>query len=143
MNEEETTRQTARDYLTMLEEETMRRAWGERTLDARRRIVLAAIVFGREFEARSSEVREEDAQRLLMSLMNAAIEEFAALESMDRAEATRFLGDVTTRDQILELNEVLETYEAGASGESLDGLLREAVESRREKAIWSGHWRSG
>lgn len=134
---------TARRYLAQLEEETMRRAWGDQTPDERRRIVLAAVVFGREFEARSSEVNAEDAQRFLMSLMNAAIEEFAALEGMGRAEATGFLGDVTTRDQVLELDEVLESHEAGGSGKTLDGLLEEAVESRQEKAIWSGHWRSG
>jgi hypothetical protein len=134
---------TARRYLAQLEEETMRRAWGDRTPDERRRIVLAAIVFGREFEARSSEANAEDAQRFLMSLMNAAIERFAALEGVDRAEATGFLGDVTTRDQILELNEVLESYEAGDSGKTLDALLEEAVQSRREKAIWSDHWSSG
>lgn len=139
MNEEA----MARDCLAKLDEGTMRRAWGDRTPEERRRIVLAAIIFGREFEARSSEASVENAQRFLMSLMNAAIEEFAALEGMDRAEATSFLGDVTTRDQVLEFNEVLESHEAGDSDETLDTLLREAVDSRREKAIWSGHWRSG
>lgn len=139
MNEEA----MARDCLAKLDEGTMRRAWGDRTPEERRRIVLAAIIFGREFEARSSEASVENAQRFLMSLMNAAIEEFAALEGMDRAEAMSFLGDVTTRDQVLEFNEVLESHEAGDSDETLDTLLREAVDSRREKAIWSGHWRFG
>lgn len=139
MNEEA----MARDCLAKLDEGTMRRAWGDRTPEERRRIVLAAIIFGREFEARSSEASVENAQRFLMSLMNAAIEEFAALEGMDRAEATSFLGDVTTRDQVLEFNEVLESHEAGDSDETLDALLREAVDSRREKAIWSGQWRFG
>jgi hypothetical protein len=133
----------ARDYLAQLDEETMRRAWGDRTPEERRRIVLAAMIFGREFEARSSEARPEDAQRFLMSLMNAAIEEFAALEGVDRAEATSFLGDVTTRDHVLEFNEVLEAHAAGDTGKTLDGLLREAVESRQEKAIWARHWSSG
>lgn len=134
-------------YLSELEEGTMRRAWGDRTAEERRRIVLAAVIFGRQLEESLEQSPAppgpEDAQRFLMSLMNAVVDEFAEREGMDRDGAASFLSDVTNRDHILEFNEVLETYEAGDSGSSLDELLRQAIEDRREKAIWSGHWSSG
>ncbi len=81
-------------------------------------------------------------QRFLMDLMNSAISEFARNEGIDEAAAAEFLGDVETRDYVLELNEVLDEYYRG-SGQTLDGLLREAVEDRQDKAIWAQHWSSG
>lgn len=133
-------------YLSELTQDTMRRAWGERTPEERRRIVAAAVIFGRQLDERLESAAPpgpQDTQRFLMSLMNAVVEKFAEREGMDRDDAATFLGDVTNRDHILEFNEVLEAHEAGDSDESLDTLLREAVEDRREKAIWSGHFRSG
>jgi hypothetical protein len=53
-----------------------------------------------------------------------------------------FLGDVTTRDHVLEFNEVLEEY-ADDPEKSLDQHLKTAVENRPEKAAWSQHWSSG
>lgn len=134
-------------YLSELEEETMRRAWGDRTAEERRRIVTAAVIFGHQLDERLQQSPTppgpEDAQRFLMSLMNAVVEEFAEREGMDRDGAASFLGDVTNRDHILEFNEVLEVYEAGDPDKSLDALLRDAIEDRRDKAIWSGHFSSG
>lgn len=134
-------------YLSELEEDTMRRAWGDRTAEERRKIVAAAVIFGRQLDDRLEQSPApsgpEDTRRFLMSLMNAVVEEFAEREGMDRDGAASFLGDVTNRDHILEFNEVLEVYEAKDSDSSLDELLREAVEDRREKAIWSDHWSSG
>jgi hypothetical protein len=119
----------------------MLRAWGEEaSADDRRRIVLAAIVFGRQFEERVPErpagAGEEEARRLLMDLMNRVVREFAALEGMEVGEAAEFLGEVGTRDRVLEFNEVLDEH--GASGRPLDELLNEAVDLRRERAFRAG-----
>ena len=136
-----------RTYLEMLGEETMRLAWGERTPEERRRIVTAALLFGRKFEEKMEHevpASEAEERRFLMDLMNAVIGEFARSEGMSRDEAASFLGSVPTRDYILELNEAIETYEAEKkAGRSLDEILREAVERRRERAVWARHWSSG
>jgi hypothetical protein len=138
----------ARAYLGELEEATMRRAWGEdASPEYRHRIVAAAIIFARQFEERvrerSANLSEEEAQGFLMALLNAVIEEFAEREGMESSEAAAFLGDVRTRDYVLEFNEVLDAYEVDESGRTLDEIFRETVESRREKAVWSRHWSSG
>lgn len=128
-------------YLAELREETMLLAWGEdASAEDRRRIVLAAMIFGRQFDARVAErpagSDEDELRRFLMSLMNGVIEEFARCEGLERDEAAEFLGEVGTRDHVLEFNEVLDAYEEDEeTGRTLDELLREAVESRREKAI--------
>ena len=116
----------------------MARAWGEEaTAEDRRRIVLAAVVFGRQFEERAperpAEADEAGARRFLMDLMNGVVREFARLEGMGVGEAAGFLGEVGTRDRVLEFSEVLDAHEA--SGGTLDGLLREAVDLRRERAV--------
>lgn len=106
----------------------MLKAWGEQTPENRRRIVLAAVIFGEQFERRMSEnppgPGEQEMQRFLM---NTVVEEFVAREGMERGAAVSFLGDVTVRDYVLEFNEA-------RARRSLDELLEEAVESRREKA---------
>jgi hypothetical protein len=135
-------------YLGQLGEETVRHAWGEgRTPEERRRIVSAALIFGRQFERRVREsppsLEEQDRQRFLMDLMRGVIEEFSEREGVEMSEATAFLSDVPTRDRVLELNEVLEEHAADDSGRSLDDLLRRAVEDRRERAVWAQHWSSG
>lgn len=128
-------------YLAELREETMLLAWGEDlSAEDRRRIVLAAMIFGRQFDARVAErpagSDEDELRRFLMSLMNGVVEEFARCEGLERDEAAEFLGEVGTRDHVLEFNEVLDAYEEDEeTGRTLDELLREAVESRREKAI--------
>ena len=114
-------------------------AWGEdASVKDRRRIVLAAIIFGRQFEERAVEgpsgLGEAKLRRFLLGLMNGVVEEFARREGLDRDEAAEFLGEVGTRDHVLEFNEVLDTYEDEETGRTLNELLREAVESRREKA---------
>lgn len=116
----------------------MRRAWGEASAEDRRRIVLAAIVFGRQFEERVSgrPAGEEEARRLLMDLMNRVVQEFAALEGMEVGEAADFLGEVGRRDRVLEFSEVLDEH--GETGRSLDELLNEAVDLRRERAFRAG-----
>ncbi|MGH3144332.1 MAG: hypothetical protein ACRDTR_00860 [Rubrobacter sp.] len=130
-------------YLEELREETMLLAWGENALaDDRRRIVLAALIFGRQFEERAAhqltaEIDEDGLRRLLMDLMNGVVEEFARCEGLDRSEAAGFLSEVGVRDHVLEFNEVLDAHAAEGSGQTLDELLREAVGSRREKAIRS------
>lgn len=133
-------------YLAELEEATMRRAWGERPPEDRRRIVSAAVIFGQQLESQLAELPntsdEQGVQRLLMSVMNAAIRDFADLEDISRDEAASFLGDLQTRDYVLEFNEVLETHQ-GDSGEPLNVLLNRAVESRTEKTIWARHFSSG
>jgi hypothetical protein len=119
----------------------MLRAWGEEaTAEDRRRIVLAAIVFGRQFEERAAErppeTDENGARRFLMDLMNRVVREFAREEGMEVGEAAGFLGEVGTRDRVLEFSEVLDAH--AESGGPLDGLLREAVELRRERAFRAG-----
>ena len=129
-------------YLGELSEETMGRAWGEGVSDTgRRRIVLAALIFGRQFEERAAhrpkETDEEGLRRFLLNLMNGVVEEFAAVEGLDRDEAAEFLSEVPTRDHVLEFDEVLDAYANGGSGRTLDGLLRKAVLDRGEKAMRS------
>ena len=119
----------------------MVRAWGENTAaEDRRRIVVAAIVFGRQFEERVPErpadTGEEDARRLLMDLMNRVVREFAALENIGINEAAEFLGEIGTRDRVLEFSEVLDEH--ARTGKPLDGLLNEAVDLRRERAFRGG-----
>lgn len=125
----------------------MRRAWGDRPHEERRRIVAAARIFGRQFEKQLTSQPpvsdERDTRRLLMAVINASIQEFAELEGIDQEAAGEFLGDVGTRDLILEFNEVLEAYGTEDTGKSLDELLQEAVDSRIDKARWADHWSSG
>jgi hypothetical protein len=126
-------------YLAELREETMVLAWGENaSVVDRRRIVLAAVIFGRQFDERVAErlsgSSEAELRRFLMGLMNGVVEEFARREGLDRDETAEFLGEVGTRDHVLEFNEVLDAYLGGEAGPTLDELLREAVASRREKA---------
>ncbi len=135
-------------YLNQLDDETMTLAWGpDKTPEDRRRIVLAAAIFGRQFEERMSEqppqsLEEKEFQRFLMGLMNAVISEFAGREDLDQVSATSFLGDISIRDYVLEFNEVLEEF-AENPEESLDEHLRTAVESRQDRARWADHWSSG
>ncbi len=123
-------------------------AWGpDKTPEDRRRIVLAATIFGRQFEERMRErppenLEEREFQRFLMALMNAVISEFAEREAIDQGSAAAFLGDVSTRDYVLELNEVLEEF-ANEPEKSLNEHLKTAVENREEHARWADHWSSG
>ncbi|MDQ3590577.1 MAG: DUF3791 domain-containing protein [Actinomycetota bacterium] len=138
----------AQAYLNQLREETMSRAWGEGVSpEDRRRIVVGATIFGSQLEERlaqhSREVGGGELQPFLMALMDGVVEEFAEREGMDKGEAVAFLSEVSTRDYVLEFNEVLEAYAEDDSGRTLDEILREAVDSRREKAIWARHWSSG
>lgn len=145
---EEHAQDPALAYLKELDDAIMTLAWGlDKTFEDRRRIVLAATIFGRQFEERMSEsppesLDERESQRFLMGLMNAVISEFAEREGLDPASAAAFLGDVGTRDYVLELNEALEEYAANPE-KPLNEHLRAAVESRQEKARWSRHWSSG
>lgn len=139
-------REQALALLRELREETMAAAWGaERTPEERRRIVQAALIFGRKLEerleGRSEELGPDEAQRFLMALINDVVAEFARQENLDRDAATGFLSDVNNRDLVLEFNEVLE--EGEQTGAPLDERLRRIVEDRRERAIWSDHFRSG
>ena len=135
-------------YLEELDEETMSRAWGpDKTPEDRRRIVLAATIFGRQFEERMRErppenLEEREFQRFLMALMNAVISEFAEREEIDQGSAGAFLGNISTRDYVLELNEVLEKF-ANEPEKSLGEHLKTAVENREEHARWADHWSSG
>ena len=135
-------------YLEELGEETMSLAWGpDKTPEDRRRIVLAATIFSRQFEERLGEsppesLDEGESQRFLMGLMNAAVSQFAEREGLYPASAAAFLGHVGTRDYVLELNEVLEEHAANPE-KPLNEHLRTAVESRQEKARWARHWSSG
>ena len=135
-------------YLGELNEETMSLAWGpDKTPEDRRRIVLAATIFGRQFEERMRErppenLEEREFQRFLMGLMNAVISEFAGREGMDQTSAAAFLGDTSIRDYVLELNEVLETF-AEEPEKPLDEHLKSAVERREQHARWADHWSSG
>jgi hypothetical protein len=129
-------------YLAELREETKLLAWGEDvSAEDRRRIVLAATIFGRQFDERLAErpsgSDEDELRRFLMGLMNGVVEEFARREGLDKDEATEFLGEVVTRDHVLEFNEVLDAYTSGESGLTLDELLREAVEGRGDRALRS------
>lgn len=135
-------------YLEELDDESMTLAWGpDKTPEERRRIVLAAMIFGRQFEERMGErppenLDEREFQRFLMGLMNAVVSEFAEHEGLGLASAAAFLGDIQTRDYILEFNEVLEEF-AKDPEKPLSEHLRSAVESRQERAIRSRHWSSG
>lgn len=140
-----TERDPALAVLAGLRESTMVEAWGaEKTPEDRRRIVAAAMVFGRQLEERldahSSGLRGEEAQRFLMALINASISEFAEREDIDTGEATAFLSDLSTRDYVLEFNEVLEAHADPSSEGTLDECLKRAVHERRDKAVWSRHW---
>jgi hypothetical protein len=119
----------------------MVRAWGvEASAQDRRRISLAAVVFSRQFEERSggrpAPADEEGARRFLMDLMNRAVREFARLEGISVGEAAGFLGEVGRRDRVLEFSEVIDAHEE--TGDPLGGLLREAVDLRRERAFRAG-----
>jgi hypothetical protein len=143
-----TERDPALAVLAELRESTMVEAWGaDKTPEDRRRIVAAALVFASQLEQRLDEdsagLREEEAQRFLMDLINASISEFAAREGIHTGEATTFLSDLGTRDYVLEFNEVLEAHADPSSEETLDGRLERAVQERREKAVWSRHWSTG
>lgn len=132
--------------LAELGEETMQAAWGaQRTAEERRRIVQAALILGRKLDERLAEREEElhpdEAQRFLMSLINDSILEFARQENLEPDDATGFLSDVGTRDLVLEFNEALEA--SRESGSTLDDQLRQIVEARQDRAIWSDHWSSG
>src|SRR3712207_6598469 len=119
----------------------MVRAWGEEaSAEDRRRIVLAAVVFGRQFEERAGErpaaADEAGARRFLMDLMNHVVREFARLEGMGIGEAAEFLGEVGTRDRVLEFTEGLDAPEE--TGGLLGRLVPEAVDLRRERAFRAG-----
>ena len=145
---EEQAEDAALAYLKELDDATMTLAWGpDQTPEDRRRIVLAATIFSRQFEERMGEsppesLDERESQRFLMGLMNAVVSQFAEREGLYPASAAAFLGDVGTRDYVLELNEVLDEHAANPE-KSLNEHLRAAVESRQEKARWSRHWSSG
>ena len=136
------------DYLGMLDEETMVLAWeSDRSPEDRRRIVDAAVIFGRMFDDRMLEsppasLEEKDFQRFLMGLINAVITEFAEREGMNEVDSGAFLGDIRNRDHVLEFNEVLETF-AQDPDTPVNEHLKAAVEGRQDKAIWSRHFRSG
>jgi (2Fe-2S) ferredoxin len=143
---ESSDREQALSCLEELGEETMQAAWGaQRTAEERRRIVQAALILGRKLDERLAERGEElhpdEAQRFLMALINDTVKEFARQESLDPDDAANFLSDVGTRDLILEFNEVLEA--SRESGRPLDDQLRQIVEDRQDRAIWSDHWSSG
>jgi hypothetical protein len=135
-------------YLEELDDETMTLAWGlDKSSAYRRRIVLAATIFSRKFEERMEEhppenLEEKEFQRFLMGLMNSVISEFAEREDLDLASATAFLGNVSTRDYVLEFNEVLEEF-AEDLEKPLNEHLKTAVDNRHERAKWARHWSSG
>jgi (2Fe-2S) ferredoxin len=135
-------------YIQELDESTMSIAWGpDKTPEDRRRIVQAALIFGKQFEERIREhppenLEEREFQRFLMALMNAVISEFAEREGIDQASAATFLGDLYTRDYVLEFNEVLEEF-ADKPEKSLNEHLKAAVENREIHARWADHWSSG
>ncbi len=137
----------ASDLLGELEESTLQRAWGDRGPEERRWIVVAATIFGRQFErhisSHQTSLDEQESQRLLMAVIRASIDEFAESENLPQDEAAEFLGEVETRDLVLEFNEVLEAYNPKDPDKSLDELLKEAVDSRLDKARWADHWSSG
>jgi hypothetical protein len=135
-------------YIQELDESTMSIAWGpDKTPEDRRRIVQAALIFGKQFEERIREhppenLEEREFQRFLMALMNAVISEFAEREGIDQASAATFLGDLYTRDYVLEFNEALEEF-ADKPEKSLNEHLKAAVENREIHARWADHWSSG
>lgn len=108
--------------------------------------MVAASIFGEQFDklisTETPNADHQEAQRLLMDVINASIEEFARRENLEREEAAAFLSEVETRDLILEFNEVLEAH-AAEPERTLDELLTEAVDSRLDKARWADHWTSG
>lgn len=138
----------SRELLSALSDETMTLAWGAASdPEERRRTVLAALLFGEEFEKAMEEnpprsLEDKDFQRFLMKLMNAVIRRFAGHEGIPEGEAATFLSAVGRRDRALELNEAIEaaTEEPGVA---LDERLLEAVEERSGKAVWSRHWKGG
>ena len=150
MNREGSTEEPGKDpvlaHLEALREETMREAWGDRSIGDRRRIVAAAMIFGEQFDrqlaAGAPGPDQQEAQRLLMVVINASIDEFARRENLQREDAAEFLSELETRDLVLEFNEVLEAQETSPD-KTLDELLREAVDTRLDKARWSDHWTSG
>ena len=121
----------------------MRQAWGIRSPEERRWIVVAAMIFGRQFERHvpphQKSLDEQESRRLLMAVIQASIEEFAESENLPMDEAADFLSEVNNRDLILEFNEVLETYTSGTTDKNLDDLFQEAVNSRLDKARWADH----
>lgn len=81
-------REQALAFLEEPQEETMRLAWGEYAFaEDRRRIVAAAMIFGRQFEERAAErsadLGEDVLQRLLLDLMSGGVAEFARIEGLD------------------------------------------------------------
>ncbi len=150
MNREGPPKEPGRDpaltHLDDLREETMRKAWGERGFEDRRKIVVAAMIFGEKFDEQLSAQPpgpdQQEAQRMLMGVINASIDEFSRREDLKREEAASFLSELETRDLVLEFNEVLEIRET-ETGKTLDELLSEAVNSRLDKARWADHWTSG
>jgi hypothetical protein len=136
----------ANKLLEKLTEETMTRAWDERTFRERQRIATAAVIFAQEFDSRAAELPEStgetEVQRFLMTLMSAVVDEFAQQEEISRDDATSFLSEVGTRDLVLEFNEVLGAWEQDPDS-SLDERLSKAVDARQDKSIWARHFRSG
>jgi hypothetical protein len=139
---------SALTYLQELDDETMTLAWGsDKTSEDRRRIILAAVIFGQQFEERMEKhppenLEEKEFQRFLMGLMNAVISEFAEREDLDPTSASALLGDISIRDYVLEFDEVLEEFTEDPE-KPLNKHLRSAVENRHERAKWSQHWSSG
>lgn len=137
----------ASGFLGELRESTMQKAWGDRAFGERRRIAVAALIFGRQFErhipSHRTSLDEQESRRLLMAVIQASIDEFAETENLPPDEAAAFLSEVETRDLVLEFNEVLETYASETSDKNLDELLLETVNSRLKKARWADHWSSG
>ena len=124
----------------------MRRAWGDRSFEERRRIVVAAMVFAEQFEKQLDEgapgADQQEVQRMLMGVINASINEFARRENLEKEAAANFLSELETRDLILEFNEVLEAHGTDPD-KTLNELLKEAIDSRLDKARWADHWTSG
>ncbi len=150
MNHEGPAQEPAKDpalaHLGGIQEETQLEAWGKRGFDERRKIVVAAMIFGEQFDEQLSKespaADQKEAQRMLMAVINASINEFARRENLEKEEAAEFLGELGTRDLVLEFNEVLEAREMKPE-KTLDELLKEAVDSRLDKARWADHWSSG
>lgn len=139
-------RELARSYLAKLDEDTMLRAWGDTPEVARRHIVVAAITFGEVFEERIATAPDisfpQDQQRFLMALMNEVVARVSETEGESQSEMAAFLGEVSTRDRVFEMNEVIEEYE-DSEGISLDGILSRNVEERIQKSRDARYWQSG